>query len=164
MQSVSDSLSHFTGVHRRFEHTGQVQGMELYHDYGHNPAEMRAALEMAKLQKRRVVAVMQPHTFSRVKTLFDEYLTCTRQSDITLVTDIFAAREKDPGDISSQMLVDGMRAYGIQAYFTPSFEETEAWLLEHGMPGDLIITMGCGNINLLNDQMQQHAEQSHPSN
>lgn len=164
MHSASDSISHFTGAHRRFEHTGQVQGMELYHDYGHNPAEMRAALDMAKLQNRRVIAVMQPHTFSRVKTLYDEYLTCTRQADITLVTDIFAAREKDPGDIRSQMLVDGMRANGIQAYFTPGFEETETWLLKHGMPGDLVITMGCGNINLLNDQMQQHEEQSHPSN
>lgn len=153
---AAEALSHFTGAHRRFEHTGTVKGMELYHDYGHNPAEMRAAVDMAVLQKRRVIAVMQPHTFSRVKTLFEDYLTCTQAADITLVTDIFAAREKDPGDINSQMLIDGMRRYGINAVHTPGFDETEQWLLEHGQPGDLVLTMGCGNINLLNDQMQRH--------
>jgi len=157
MDSAAEALAGFTGAHRRFEHTGQVRGMDLYHDYGHNPAEMRAAVDMAVLQGRRVIAVMQPHTYSRVKTLFEDYLTCTRKADITLVTDIFAAREVDPGDINSQMLVAGMREHGVHAIHTPDFDRTEAWLLEHGRPGDLVLTMGCGNINLLNDQMQRNA-------
>ncbi|MGI6725059.1 MAG: UDP-N-acetylmuramate--L-alanine ligase [Christensenellales bacterium] len=160
VQAAADSLARFTGAHRRFEHTGTVQGMELYHDYGHNPAEMRVAVAMAKLQGRRVIAVMQPHTFTRVKTLFEDYLTCTQEADITLVTDIFAAREKDPGDISTPMLVEGMRRHGIQAYHTPGFDDTETWLLQNGQPGDLVLTMGCGNINLLNDQMNAHARQA----
>lgn len=153
------SLTGFFGASRRFEHTGVVQGMDLYHDYGHNPAEMQVAVEMAKLQSRRVIAVMQPHTYSRVKTLFEDYLTCTQAADITLVTDIFGAREKDPGDINTQMLIAGMQSHGITAHHTPTFDDTEAWLLQHGQPGDLVITMGCGNINLLNDQMQLHEEQ-----
>lgn len=156
MQASADALGAFTGARRRFEHTGQVKGMEMYHDYGHNPAEMRAALSMAKLQNRRVVAVMQPHTFSRVKTLFDDYLTCTQEADLTLVTDIDPAREKDPGDIHSSMLVAGMQQNGIQAFLTPTFEDTEKWLLANGKPGDLVLTMGCGTIHLLNQQMQQH--------
>ena len=155
-RQAARSLKGFTGAHRRFEHTGVVQGMDLYHDYGHNPAEMQVAVEMAKLQNRRVIAVMQPHTFSRVKTLFEEYLTCTKDADITLVTDIFGAREKDPGDINTPMLIEGMRANGITAHHTPSFDDTEAWLLQHGRAGDLVLTMGCGNINLLNDQMQRN--------
>ncbi len=73
------------------------------------------------------------------------------------MTDIFAAREQDPGNINSQMLVDGMRGHGINAILTPDFDRTEAWLMEHGRPGDLVLTMGCGNINLLNEQMQRHA-------
>ena len=158
-QQAADALTSFTGAHRRFEHTGQVQGMDLYHDYGHNPAEMRVAVGIARLQDRRVIAVMQPHTYSRVKTLFDDYLTCTQQADITLVTDIFGAREVDPGDINTPMLIAGMREHGINAIHTPDFDATEAWLLEHGRPGDLVLTMGCGNINLLNDQMQRHEEQ-----
>lgn len=157
LKKAAAALLNFTGAHRRFEFTGTVQGMDLYHDYGHNPAEMRAAISMAVLQNRRVIAVMQPHTYSRVKSLFSDYLTCTKQADITLVTDIYAAREKDPGDINSQMLIEGMKAQGITVFHTPGFDETEAWLLQHGQPGDLVITMGCGNINLLNEQMQRNA-------
>ena len=155
-EAACRSLSEFAGVHRRFEFTGIVQGMRMYHDYGHNPAEMKSAVSVAAMQGRRVIAVMQPHTYSRVKGLFDDFLTCTRQAAITLVTDIYAAREMDPGDIHSRMLVEGMRGSGIEAYLTPTFEDTEHWLLRHGREGDLVLTMGCGNINLLNDLMQKH--------
>mgnify|MGYP001026386125 CR=1 FL=1 len=153
---AAQALHHYRGARRRFEHTGVINGMMMYHDYGHNPAEMRAALSVAKKHNRRVIAVMQPHTYSRVKTLFDEYLTCTQEADITLVTDIFAAREVDPGDIDSSMLVDGMKAAGIDAHLTRTFDDTEAWLLAHGRPGDLVLTMSCGDIHLLNQQMQEH--------
>lgn len=101
---------------------------------------------------------MQPHTFSRVKSLFQDYLTCTAAADFTLVTDIFAAREKDPGDIKAEMLVEGMRAHGVHAIHTPTFDDTEKYLRAHWQPGDLVLTMGCGNINLLNEQMQLHGD------
>ena len=131
----------------------------MFHDYGHNPTEMRAALSVAEQQKTgRVFAVMQPHTYSRVKKLFNDYLTCTAAADITLVTDIYAAREKDPGDINTPMLIEGMRAHGINAVHTPTFDDTERYLREHWQPGDLVLTMGCGNINLLNEQMQEHGD------
>ncbi len=154
MAQACRTLGEFLGAHRRFEYTGTVQGMLMYHDYGHNPAEMKSALGVAGMQRRRVIAVMQPHTYSRVKGLFRDYLTCTRSADLTLVTDIFAAREADPGDINSGMLVEGMRAAGIDAHLTPTFQDTKDYLLRHGRPGDLVLTMGCGNINLLNEQMQ----------
>ena len=159
MEKASASLNAFAGVHRRFEHTGDIDGVHMYHDYGHNPVEMRGALSVACEQHAgRVWAVMQPHTYSRVKTLFNDYLTCTQAADFTLVTDIFAAREVDPGDINSQMIVDGMRAHGINAVLTPTFDDTEAYLRAHWQPGDLVLTMGCGDINLLNEQMQQHGD------
>jgi len=159
MQKAAESLDHFAGAHRRFEHTGDIDGVHMYHDYGHNPTEMRGALSVACEQHaNHVWAVMQPHTYSRVKTLFNDYLTCTQAADYTLVTDIFAARETDPGDINSQMLVDGMREHGVNAVLTPTFDDTEAYLRAHWQPGDLVLTMGCGNINLLNEQMQQHGD------
>jgi UDP-N-acetylmuramate--alanine ligase len=108
------------------------------------------------MQKRRVIAVMQPHTYSRVISQFDRYLDCTKDADVTLVTDIFGAREKDPGTINSRMLVDGMRKNGIDAHLTPTFDDAEQWLLLNGQENDLVLTMGCGNINLLNDAMQRH--------
>ena len=154
---AAETLERFTGAHRRFEMTDRIDGVEIFHDYGHNPAEMRNAVSIARKRcKGRLWAVMQPHTFSRVRTLFDQYLTCTEEADITLVTDICAAREKDPGDLNSGMLVRGMLEHGIQAVWTPSFDDTEKYLREHWQNGDLVITMGCGDINLLNDQIHRH--------
>ena len=151
------TLERFTGAHRRFELTDEINGVEIFHDYGHNPAEMRNALSIARKRcKGHLWAVMQPHTFSRVRTLFDQYLTCTEEADYTLVTDICAAREKDPGDLTSGMLVEGMRKNGINAEWTPSFDDTEEYLKAHCRPGDLVLTMGCGDINLLNDQIHRH--------
>jgi len=150
-------LERFTGAHRRFELTDVIDGVEIFHDYGHNPTEMRNALSIARKRcKGRLWAVMQPHTFSRVRTLFDQYLTCTDLADFTLVTDICAAREKDPGNLNSGMLVEGMKAHGIQAFWTPSFDDTERYLRDHWQPGDLVLTMGCGDINLLNEQIHRH--------
>ena len=157
MHKACASASAFCGAHRRFELTDTIDGVEIFHDYGHNPAEMRNAVHVARRRSEgRVIAVMQPHTFSRVRSLFPDYLTCTEEADITLVTDICAAREKDPGDLHSGMLVDGMREHGLEAYWTPSFDETEAWLRAHWRPGDLVITMGCGDINMLNAQIHAH--------
>ena len=157
IRQAAKSLSAFVGAHRRFELTDTIDGAEIFHDYGHNPAEMRNALSIARKRcKGRLFAVMQPHTYSRVRTLFGEYLTCTEVADVTLVTDICAAREKDPGDLNSGMLVEGMKQHGINAVWTPTFDDTEAYLREHLRPGDLAITMGCGDINLLNDQIHRH--------
>ena len=152
------AVSHFTGARRRFEKTGEVCGVELFHDYGHNPVEMRNAVSIARKRCRgRLFVVVQPHTFSRVKTLFNDYLTCTELADYTLVTDIYGAREKDPGDINSGMLVNGMREHGIEAFWTPSFDDTENKLRSMWQPGDLVITLGCGNINLLNEQIKDRS-------
>ena len=156
-EKAADTLRRFSGAHRRFELTDCIDNVEIFHDYGHNPAEMRNAISVARKRcKGRLWAVMQPHTFSRVRTLFDQYLTCTEEADITLVTDICAAREKDPGDLNSGMIVHGMKEHGINAVWTPSFDDTERYLREHWEPGDLVITMGCGDINLLNDQIHRH--------
>ena len=79
--------------------------------------------------------------------------------DEVLVTDIFAAREKDPGDIHATMLVEAMQKEGVPAHYTPTFDDAEAYLRAHWQPGDLVITMSCGNIHLLNAQIQAHGDQ-----
>ena len=159
-EKAAESLERFIGAHRRFEKTDEIDGVEIFHDYGHNPAEMRNALSIARKRCRgKLWAVMQPHTFSRVRSLFTDYLTCTEEADYTLVTDICAAREKDPGDLNSGMLVEGMKAHGIDAVWTPSFDDTEAYLRARWRPGDLVLTMGCGDVNLLNAQIHRHEEE-----
>ena len=162
-QAVADSLARFTAPHRRFEHTGTVCGVKLYTDYGHNPAEMHSALENAARQPhRRLFAVMQPHTYSRVKTLFKDYIHCCDLADEILVTDIFAAREKDPGDIHATMLVDAIAATGQKVTYTPTFDDAERYLRAAWQPGDLVITMSCGDIHLLNKQIQEHGDTCAP--
>ncbi len=162
-EQSAEILERFTGAHRRFEKTDEIDGVEIFHDYGHNPTEMRNALSIARKRCRgKLWAVMQPHTFSRVRTLFDQYLTCTEEADHTLVTDICAAREKDPGDLNSGMLTEGMIRNGIDAKWTPSFDDTEKYLRSHWAPGDLVLTMGCGDINLLNDQIHRHEQERNP--
>lgn len=99
--------------------------------------------------------VVQPHTFSRVKKLFDGYLSCTQEADVTLVTDIFAAREVDPKDINSEMIVRSMKKNGVNAIHTPCFEDAERLIREGVKEGDLVITMGCGDIYKLNDMLNK---------
>lgn len=158
-EAVAQSLSRFSAPHRRFEFTGTVCGVRLYTDYGHNPAEMHSALENAARQPHnRLWAVMQPHTYSRVKTLFKDYIHCCDLADEILITDIFAAREKDPGDIHATMLVDAIAATGKSVHYTPTFDDAEAYLRAHWQPGDLVITMSCGDIHMLNAQIQKHGD------
>ena len=159
LDRVARTLSAFTGAHRRFELTSVTDGVKVYQDYGHNPTEIKNALRIAKLQPHnRLWAVWQPHTYSRTKKLFDGFVETFDDADLVLITDICAARESDPGDINSQMLIPPMRARGVNATVTPTFDDTENYLRAHWQPGDLVITLGCGNIDLLNEQIALHGD------
>ncbi|MDR2657210.1 MAG: UDP-N-acetylmuramate--L-alanine ligase [Oscillospiraceae bacterium] len=158
-ERAAAALNAFQPVHRRFEITGTVDGVTLVHDYGHNPPEMRNAMKVAAMQPHNHLwAVMQPHTYSRLKGLFADYIHCCDEANTILVTDIFAAREVDPGDIHATALVDAMRGQGLDAVYTPTFDDAERYLRQHWHPGDLVLTMGCGNINLLNAQIEAHGD------
>ena len=159
MDQVAATLSRYTGAHRRFELTSVTDGVKVYQDYGHNPAEIKNALRIAKLQPhKRLWAVWQPHTYSRTKKLFSGFVEAFDDADLVLITDICAAREKDPGDIRSEMLLTPLHARGVNATVTPTFDDTEEYLRAHWQPGDLVITLGCGNIDLLNEQIALHGD------
>ncbi len=157
MKKACETIGDFRGVSRRFELTSVTEGVEIFHDYGHNPEEIRNALSVARKRcEGRLWAVVQPHTFSRVRALFDAYLSCTEEADITLLTDIYAAREKDPGDLDSGMLAEGMRSRGIDARWTPTFADACQKIRSEWKPGDLVITLGCGNIDQLNEALKEN--------
>ncbi|MBQ3080369.1 MAG: UDP-N-acetylmuramate--L-alanine ligase [Clostridia bacterium] len=159
MSLLSKALNEFTGAHRRFELTSVTDGVRVYQDYAHNPAETNNVLKVARLQAHKTLwAVLQPHTYSRTKALFNGFLSCFDDADKVLVTDICAAREKDPGDINSSMLVEAMREKGIDAYLTPSFDDAEDFLRKHWNEGDVVVTLGCGDIDLLNEQILIHGD------
>ena len=159
MEDVSRALAQFRGAHRRNELTSVTDGVKVFTDYGHNPAEIQSALEIASLEPHKTLwAVWQPHTYSRTKALFDQFLDTFGRADKVLVTDICAAREKDPGDIRSEMLIEPLRAHGVDAVLTPTFDDAEAYLRAHWQPGDVVITHGCGDIDLLNEQIALHGD------
>ena len=159
MSVVAKALHDFNGVGRRYELTSVTDGVRVYTDYGHNPTETQTVLTVARKQaKGRLFAVLQPHTFSRTKTLFDGFVRCFDDADEVLVTDICAAREVDPGDINSAMLVDAMQKNGVNAHYTPTFDDAEAYLRAHWKQGDSAITLGCGDIYLLNEQIAAHGD------
>jgi len=156
---VAATLGHFTGVHRRFELTSVTDGVAVYTDYGHHPTEIRNVLSVAMQQPhRKLWAVWQPHTYSRTKNLFKDFVKCFDGVDHVLITDIYGAREKDPGDIKTEMLLPHLRARGLVVTHTPTFDDAENYLRKYWKPGDLVITLGCGNINLLNDQIKEHGD------
>jgi len=112
-------------------------------------------------QHKTLWSVWQPHTYSRTKTLMKGFMEETfGEADVVLVTDICIGRgrEVDPGDLNSAMLVEGLRARGVDAVLTPSFDDTEAYLRAHWQAGDIVVSHGCGDINLLNEQIAAHGD------
>lgn len=159
MEQIGVALANFVGAHRRCELTSITDGVRCYTDYGHNPAEIKNAIKIANLQPHKTLwSVWQPHTYSRTKTLFDQFIETFDDVDKLLITDICAARESDPGDIRSEMLIEPLRARGIDAILTPTFDDAEAYLRAHWQEGDLMISHGCGDIDLLNEQIAEHGD------
>lgn len=159
MSRVSETLSHFTGAHRRFDLTSVTDGVRIYQDYAHNPAEMKTAIHIAALQPHNTLwAVWQPHTYSRTKALFNGFVETFDEADHILITDVMGARESDPGDIKSEMFLEPLRARDKNVDVTPTFDDAEAYLRSHWQPGDLVITLGCGNIDLLNEQIAKKGD------
>ena len=161
MEAILSGLAHYCGAGRRMEYKGTVNGARVYDDYGHHPTEVKATLEGAKAlccEAGDLICVFQPHTYSRTKTLFDQFVETFDEADRLLITDIMGAREVDPGDIKSEMLIAPIRARGVDAVLTPTFDDAEAYLRKHWQAGDVMISHGCGDIDLLNEQIALHGD------
>ena len=161
MTRVGEIISKFTGADRRFELTSVTDGVSVYTDYGHNPAEIKNALHNAAMQPHNTLwSVWQPHTYGRTKTLYDGFMETFHEADKVLVTDICLGRgrEEDPGDLNSAMLVADLKKRGVDAVLTPSFDDAEAYLRSHWQAGDVVVSHGCGDINLLNEQIAKHGD------
>ena len=147
-KAVIEGLKSFTGTERRFEKKGVWNGTTIIDDYAHHPTEMTATLKAAKLTPHKDLwVVFQPHTYSRTLSFKDEICKALSLADKVILTDIYAAREADPGTISSKDLADIIKVkYGNEVYYFSSFEEIENFLSGNCRQGDLLITMGAGNV------------------
>lgn len=146
-QTVKDGVEAFSLVHRRFEKKGYANGALVIDDYAHHPTEIKCTLETArKVTKGKLYVAFQPHTYTRTKALFDEFTAAFDAADEILFADIYAAREKDTGLVSSKMLADAVCEKGKKAFYEGSFEDIKCYLKENAGEGDTIICMGAGDI------------------
>ena len=148
--AVEEGLNAFTGAGRRFEKKGVYRGADVYDDYAHHPDELRALLTMAKtLGYQRVICAFQPHTYTRTAALFDDFVEVLKLADIAVLAEIYAAREQNTMGISSLDLA--RRIPG--AVFCPHLEGVTAQLADMAQPGDLILTVGAGDIYLAGEAL-----------
>ena len=146
METIIGALPSFTGTRRRFEFKGTLGGITIYDDYAHHPTEIKATLSSAKCGQKRTVTVFQPHTYTRTKALLSEFAESLALSDVVVMAKIYAARETDTLGVSSQTLADEIAKKGKEVYCFDTFDEIENFLLQFCEDGDLLITMGAGDI------------------
>ena len=145
--AILAGLSAFGGADRRFQYKGCVDGVTIIDDYAHHPTEIRATLTAAKnYPHKRLVLAFQPHTYSRTKAFLDDFADVLSMADVVVLADIYAAREKNTYGISSRDILAKLKEKGTECYYFPSFEEIEKFLLKNCINGDLLITMGAGDI------------------
>lgn len=147
MEAILRGLRRFTGTDRRFQKKGTVRGFTIIDDYAHHPQEIAATIEAAKkYPHRKLWIAFQPHTYSRTAALLDDFAGALSQADEIVLADIYAAREKNTIGISSDDLRKHMLEQNTNVYYIPEFDDIEKFLLEHVKEGDVLITMGAGNI------------------
>lgn len=146
-ETIQEGLLSFHGTDRRFEYKGEFNGITVIDDYAHHPTEIEATLKSAAHHPHRELwCIFQPHTYTRTKALFDEFAQALSHTDHLILADIYAARETDTLGISSEQLARAAASYGCDAIYLPSFDEIEKYVRDHCQSGDLLITMGAGDV------------------
>ena len=147
IDSIILGLLKFGGSHKRFELKGLVDDIRVIDDYAHHPSEVQATLNAAKnTVHNKIWCVFQPHTYSRTKAFLEKFSQSFGDADNIIISDIYAAREKDPGDIHSDILAEKIRQQGSNAIYISDFHEIADYLDKNAKPGDLILTMGAGDV------------------
>lgn len=147
MECIKAGLEEFTGIERRFEKKGEIGGIVIIDDYAHHPREITATLKTARnYPHNKIWCVFQPHTYTRTKAFLDEFAESLAAADEVILADIYPARETDTLGISSRDIAQRIEALGTKVHYFSSFEEIEKFILKKCMHGDLLITMGAGDI------------------
>mgnify|MGYP002552268450 FL=1 len=144
---IKSALKKYTGAHRRFEFIGNINGASIYDDYGHHPTEIRAtALALKKKTYNQSWVVFQPHTYSRTKNLLDDFADSLTYFDNIIITDIYAARETNTYNVSSEDIVQKIKDLGRKAIYIKEFDDIVSYLKEHVQKDDIILTLGAGTV------------------
>ncbi|MEE1086793.1 MAG: UDP-N-acetylmuramate--L-alanine ligase [Schaedlerella sp.] len=147
MDTIQKGLLAFTGTDRRFDYKGTLNGVTIVDDYAHHPTEIKATMMAAKhYPHKELWVVFQPHTYTRTKAFMHEFAEALSLADHLVLADIYAARETDTLGVSSEQLAEEARKLGTDVYYFPSFQEIEEFLKTNCATGDLLITMGAGDV------------------
>lgn len=147
-KEIAQSLKPFRGAHRRFQKIGEIEGIQIYDDYAHHPTEIKATLSAARTVKaQRVVAVFQPHRYTRTKLLAREFGTAFKDADVLIISEIYSAGEPPIPGVNAEMILEEVKsATGQSVIYIPDKKEIKKRLLEVTKAGDIILTLGAGNI------------------
>ena len=151
---IFDGLKDFGGTDRRFQYKGKIGDVTIIDDYAHHPTEIEATLHAAKnYPHKKIWCVFQPHTYSRTIAFLDDFAKALSLCDHVIVTDIYAAREKDTGIVSSKDIVDRMADYDVDVHYIKEFDDIEKFILKNCKKNDLLITMGAGNVDSIGNSL-----------
>ena len=141
--AVAHGLATFCGAERRMQHKGTFNGAEVYDDYAHHPDELAATIDAVRsMDCKRIVLAFQPHTYTRTKALFNEFVEQLSRVDVPVIAEIYAARERNTTGISSRDLVEKIPG----ATYCETLPDVTAFLRETVKPGDVVLTVGAGDI------------------
>ena len=150
--SIIEGLSKCKGAHKRFEYKGELNGVTVIDDYAHHPTEITATLSTAKqIHHNRTFCIFQPHTYTRTKALFDEFTECFYDTDELILMDVYAAREKNNGLVSSNELGDAIRNKGVICTNVHSHDEALNYVKSKLTSGDLLLTVGAGDVVIVGE-------------
>ncbi len=151
---IADGLKRYRGTERRFEYKGVVNGFTIIDDYAHHPQEIDASIQTAlAYPHKKLWVAFQSHTYTRTAALLDEFAESLSKADVVIVADIYAAREENTIGISGQDIVDKIKQYNENAFYIPTFKEIEDYAIKNVQEGDLFVTMGAGDINLVGEHL-----------
>jgi UDP-N-acetylmuramate--alanine ligase len=153
---IQEALREFGGIHRRFEVKGEARGITVVDDYGHHPTEIEATLRTARLvwPDRRLVTIFQPHRYTRTQALWQEFCAPLLTADVLLLTEVYGAGEPHIPGVSGTLIWEGVQALGHpQAFFAADKEALAAEMLRHIRAGDVVLTLGAGDIWKVGEQL-----------
>lgn len=154
MDTIQKGLLSFTGTDRRFQYKGEKNGFTIIDDYAHHPTEIRATLTAAKhYPHKELWCVFQPHTYTRTKAFFQEFAEALALADHVVLADIYAARETDTLGMSSEHLAETIQSLGTDSHYFPSFQAIQEFITENCKKGDLLITMGAGDVVNIGEEL-----------
>ncbi|AFY36580.1 UDP-N-acetylmuramate--L-alanine ligase [[Leptolyngbya] sp. PCC 7376] len=147
---IAEALATFGGAKRRFEVKGKRQGITFIDDYAHHPSEISVTLAAARIRSgkdRRVVAIFQPHRYSRTASFLDEFAVSFKDADITVITDIYGAGEENTANLTGETLQQAIAQHQDNVFYQPDFRQLPRWLSPQLQHGDLVLFLGAGNLN-----------------